>query len=217
MRHLNLEHNAIERLENLNHMNLLTLKLNDNCISSFEEGDDVGLKTLTSLLKLHISNNELKSLKLFENVNTLQTITFVANLISDISELYHLKSLLSLTELDLRQNSLSSQPHYHDFCIFNLPSLLFLDGDFVDPQSKVQAFAKLRMLGNIFSPMKLTSILTLINQLNYPNISPFDLRIDEQPPKMLIFVGPPASNKGTFIRQLWNLKKQYNAKLIFIA
>lgn len=189
-------------------MNLLTLTLNNNLITSFEEGEDVGLQTLTSLIKLHLSHNQLTSLKLFENVNTLETVTIVANLISDISELYHLKSLLSLTELDLRQNCLSSLPHYYDFCIFNLPSLLYLDGNFVDPQSKVHAVAKFSVLSNTYIPMKLTSILTLVHQMNHPSISPYDLRIDEQLPKIVILVGPPASNKGNFIRELYNLEKQ---------
>lgn len=137
---MNLEHNIIECFENLNNLNLLTLRLNNNNISSIEEGDDVGIKTMASLIKLYISHNTLSSLKLFQNVNTLQAISMENNLINDITELYYLRSLLSLTELDLRNNAVSSQPYYYDFCIFNLPSLLFLDGDVVDAPAKVKIF-----------------------------------------------------------------------------
>lgn len=56
--------------------------------------------------------------------------------------------------------------------------------------------------------MKLTSLLILANQLNHPTISPKDLCIDEQPPKIVILVGPPASNKGNFVKKIYNLKKQ---------
>lgn len=140
MRHLNLEHNKIKRMENLNGLNLLTLKLNNNEIDSAEEGEDVGLKTLTNLLTLQLSHNKMTSLKLFENACTLQSISMVNNLISDVTELYYLRTLLAVTELDLRNNALTSQPHYHDFCIFNLPSLLFLDGDYVDPPCKASCF-----------------------------------------------------------------------------
>lgn len=56
--------------------------------------------------------------------------------------------------------------------------------------------------------MKLTSILMLLNQLYHPNISPYDLAIDQCPPKIVIFVGPPGSNKGKFVKMLCDLKKQ---------
>lgn len=230
MRHLNLQNNKITCFKNLNHLNLLTLILNNNEIDTFEEGEDVGLKTLSTLLKFQISNNRLTTLRLFENVSTLQSLCVVGNLISDITELYYLRSLLSLSELDLRQNMLCSQPHYYDFCIFNLPSLLFLDGDYVDPQTKVyinilfikqyqtnsylqvHAHVKFKTMGNEFMPIKLTSFLILTNQLNFPSISPYDLCIDEQPPKIVIFVGPPASFKGQLVKQICDLKKKYAGK-----
>lgn len=63
---LDLSYNDIERFENLNHLNIVDLSLEDNAISTFEEGEEVGLKTLLNLFNLDLSKNKLSSLKLFE-------------------------------------------------------------------------------------------------------------------------------------------------------
>lgn len=139
LRYLDLSNNKITKFENLNNMNLLTLNLNNNMIEETEEGENVGLKTLRNLLKLHMSNNHLSSLKFFEGAKSIQSIYMMSNLLEDITEMYHLRSLLSLIELDLRHNALSTSKHYFAISVYILPCLLYLDGDIIEPHNKVRS------------------------------------------------------------------------------
>lgn len=110
LRNLNLAHNQIECIENLNNMSLQWLQLQSNKISKCESGVFLSLNRLISL---DLSYNQLNSLKFFHRVHSLQEIDMTGNKIDCLMQLNYLRSLLKLTNLDLRENPVASNPDYY--------------------------------------------------------------------------------------------------------
>lgn len=135
---MNLGHNDIECLENLNHMNLKTLQLDHNKIYKYEEGDNVGLKTLEDLRYIDLSYNELKTLELLKGVTSLQEIRVEANNIGNPIELTHLRDMRYLTKASFVNNPVTSSYFYTRVCLDCMRHVCILDGKFVDAAEKVR-------------------------------------------------------------------------------
>lgn len=56
--------------------------------------------------------------------------------------------------------------------------------------------------------MKIGTLLTLANQLNHPTINSAIIPVGELPPRIIVFVGPAASNKGHFVKTLYEQKSK---------
>lgn len=137
LRHLNLSYNEIECIENLNHMRLQTLHLKNNKIYKFEEGDDVGFKTLNDLVYVVLGYNNLRSLKLFRGAGNIQEINMIANNLGSLIEVNYLRDLIYLTKVDFRQNPITCMNNYYAVCIDCMKHLCILDGNLIDPWEKV--------------------------------------------------------------------------------
>lgn len=127
----------IEYIENLNYMKLLSLNLQNNCITKFEEGENVGFKTSIEILHINLSFNYLRTLKLFEGICGIQSINMSSNLIDDLMEVSHLRNLNFLTELDLSDNPITGMKYYMDVCLNNVKHLYTFDGELLEAERKV--------------------------------------------------------------------------------
>ena len=85
------------------------------------------IKGMKSLESITLSRNQIKSLKAFEGLNNLSVLSLQDNLISDFTELMHLRNCINLRKLWLGQNPISSNPAYRLIVIRYLPFLNFLD------------------------------------------------------------------------------------------
>ncbi|KAF5293774.1 hypothetical protein FQA39_LY03259 [Lamprigera yunnana] len=204
LKHLNLSYNLISRVENLNFMKLLTLNLENNYLSSFEEGENVGFKTLQRILKINLDFNQLNSLRLFEEVYTIQSVSVQENNIVDLIELGHLRKLNFLSEVYLRGNPITESCEYFEVCVNNVPHITILDGDILDADKKTA-------VKNSFNPSMHSAAFTsastslFVQHLNDPILGLPVVPFNEQPSPIIILVGPPASNKKITISTLSDL------------
>ncbi|KAB0804889.1 hypothetical protein PPYR_01859 [Photinus pyralis] len=198
LKHLNLSYNMIKCIENLNHMPLLSLNLESNGIETFEEGEGRGLKTLPDILKLNLDYNHLSTIKFCEGMDTLQSLTVQANNLRDLLELSYLRNLNSLSEVDFRDNYLSSLDRYFDACIYNVNYISVLDGEVIDAETKVSA--KNVFEGSIQSEaFRNASTAMFIQQLNDPVLGLPIIPFDIPPAPIIILVGPPGSGKSKLL------------------
>lgn len=137
LKHLNLSNNEIEWIENLNHMSLETLNLEHNNICDFERGENVGFHTLNHIVTIKLGYNFIKSLWIFKGVSNIQCIEMPLNHITDLFELTYLRNLQYLTKLDLTDNIVTSVENYWEVALSSLQSIMFLDGIYIDSESKV--------------------------------------------------------------------------------
>lgn len=118
-------------------MKLLTLDLECNKITHFEEGDNVGFKTLIDILCINLGFNHLKTLKLFVGVTGIQSINFRENALDDLLEINYLRELNYLTEVDFRGNPITTMKFYIEVCLNTMKSLYALDGECINASKKV--------------------------------------------------------------------------------
>lgn len=96
---LNLEENAIEKIENLNTPNLIVLNLSDNRIIKIEN-----LGKLTKLEKLDMSNNLIGTIENMQHLKNLIHLNLSFNVIQEIQNIDH---LCKLKLLNLSNNTIS--------------------------------------------------------------------------------------------------------------
>ncbi|KAK4874720.1 hypothetical protein RN001_014080 [Aquatica leii] len=208
LRHLNLSHNAIRRIENLNNMKLLNLNLQNNKIESYEEGDDVGFKTLNYLLQINLDYNELKSLKVFDGIPTLQSLKIRDNYLTELMELTALNQLNFLTEVDFRGNPIVDMDQYLEVCIKNVRRITILDGEFVNPEKKMA-------VQNKFDPSLYTAALKsaatslFLQHLNDPVLGVPIVPFDNSYVPIIVLVGTPGSNKTKLLKQFCELHPKH--------
>lgn len=98
-------------------MRLQTLNLSHNAIYKFEEGGNVGLKTLLHLKHIYLAHNHLESLKLFKHVEQVQHVDICENHISSLLELYYMKSMMNLVAVYMKGNPVTEKKHYYETCL----------------------------------------------------------------------------------------------------
>ena len=123
---LNLSHNEISTIENLERLTALTrLDLGHNrlpCIS--------GLDALSSLTHLSLTSNRIRLVTGLENLRLLETLLLADNLIETPAELRTLAWLPALHTLTLAGNPLLASEAVHSAHVARLlPSLRLLDGE----------------------------------------------------------------------------------------
>lgn len=211
LKHLDLSYNKIKCIENLNHMNLLSLNLESNGIETFEEGEGRGLKTLPNILKLNLDYNHLNTIRFCEGMDTLQSLSVQSNDLRDLLELSYLRNLNSLSEVDFRDNYLSSLERYFDACVYNVKYISVLDGDVIDAETKVSA-------KNVFEAsiqsetFRNASTALFIQQLNDPVLGLPIIPFDIPPAPIIILVGPPGSGKSKLLDKFSRLNSKYTVR-----
>lgn len=140
METLDLSYNKLEVIENLDNLNLINLYLQNNKINSFVCDDQKGFKSMPYLSYVRLSNNELQSLKIFENAVLLQSIEVEGNEINNLMEISHLSKLQMLSSINLDRNPIRNQNSYESLCLETMKNLNFLDGQPVKEMQKVFIF-----------------------------------------------------------------------------
>lgn len=209
LRHLNLSNNQITHLANLDDMNLITLNLEHNEVSTFERDPSKGFASLKKIVSVQLGHNALKTLELFRYAHNIQSIQIQKNLIEDLSELRFLKALIYLTTLDLLGNEITKKPNYTEMCFIFVQHLGFLDGEYVDAEEKAAAIVKYHNNVN-FESGKRDTLLLFANQLSLPSISSAITPADQPCPPILVVVGPQSSNKKFLVKKF----VEENSKLV---
>lgn len=96
---------------------------------------------MSSLRVLLVEENRLRSLSYLDSLPSLERLFLGGNKIQDYSEIDRLHPLTGLLELSLLDNPVSRRHQHRPITIFNLPSLLSLDGIRVTSQEKQNAQA----------------------------------------------------------------------------
>ncbi|EKX42543.1 hypothetical protein GUITHDRAFT_56578, partial [Guillardia theta CCMP2712] len=95
------------------------------------------------LQSLILSHNKIQKIdvleKLFSNLKLLHTFALSDNKIVDVNELRKFKSLPNLSNLSLRGNPVSEQPHTRSFVIYTVKHLDILDDREIDCQERQQS------------------------------------------------------------------------------
>ena len=122
-----LESNGLGKIENLSHMTgMRSLYMHQNVISSI--GD--GLKCLTELTTLNLSQNRIKKVDGLETLTTLSTLNLAKNVLATSEDLEGLLACPSITNLDLSGNNIDDETVI-DSVLKKLPKLsaLYLKGN----------------------------------------------------------------------------------------
>lgn len=153
---LNLSHNAIQKIENLNeNYFLLELDLSYNFIEKIENLENLncnilnlmnnnlreitGLDDLNMLMHLNLAKNSISKLKGLQNLEKLRYLYLSSNKISRAKQVAYLTPLKFLTTLDLCFNDVQTRKFYRYKWIYHLPQLRTLDGQDVTSYEKVKA------------------------------------------------------------------------------
>nr|XP_002121920.1 leucine-rich repeat-containing protein 9-like [Ciona intestinalis] len=127
---LSLQDNCIYKLDGLSKLTKLRhLDLTSNYLSSVE---NVGFEKLSSLLFLSLENNRLTSFKGLSGAGSLVELYIGNNRVSNIREVFQLKTLPSLVILDLYGNPVAQSDNYRLFIIYHLQALKALDGNAIE-------------------------------------------------------------------------------------
>ena len=123
------------------------LKLNDSIIASFRDvgtsfknvrvlhiarcelKEVQGIQAFEQLEELYISYNEIDDLFDISFCEHLQILDFEGNNINSIDNLYYLRRLSRLTDLNLKHNAVSKEFSYHAKIKENVPNLQVLDDE----------------------------------------------------------------------------------------
>ncbi|RXM97029.1 Centrosomal protein of 72 kDa [Acipenser ruthenus] len=86
------------------------------------------LKNFCRLKTLDLSRNALVSIEGIQHLKLLEKLNLYYNSIPSLNEIFHLRNLTALTELDLRLNPVvKNEPDYRLFIVHMLPNLRKLD------------------------------------------------------------------------------------------
>ncbi|KAK8892367.1 DNA damage response, detection of DNA damage [Tritrichomonas musculus] len=97
------------------------------------------VKKMPNLEVISLSLNHISSLLFFKDCKHLRDLFLRHNLISNFSELQHLKKLPALRSLWLSENPITSNPNYRLRVIHELPNLIKLDESDVTEEEKKKA------------------------------------------------------------------------------
>ena len=126
---LNLSHNAISVIENLDrlHPSLTKLDLSHNTICELG-----GLGALVGLVHLNLSDNRIQSLVGLEHLAALETLHLANNRIGTFHTLRSLGYLTQLHTVMLLGNPIAEHNGYRKEVASHLPTLLTLDGERIE-------------------------------------------------------------------------------------
>ncbi|PAA58525.1 hypothetical protein BOX15_Mlig004996g2 [Macrostomum lignano] len=196
LQHLNLGHNCIARLCNLDCLPLATLNLEHNSIERIEN-----LDSLDCLQSLVLSANRIESLAGLEGLQLLQILDLADNKVLELLELRHVKDLRLLRQLNLARNPVQDVPDYRLLVIFDLPRLTHLDGRRVTIKEKVQAENQENPSMEIVAQRD--HRLNLVYSYFQPHyVLDSTLQSAETPYPMLVLVGPNGSMKKDLAQRL---------------
>ncbi|XP_005098353.1 leucine-rich repeat-containing protein 9 [Aplysia californica] len=128
---LSLSNNCLAHLEGMSKLTRIQrLDLSHNCLTSLNTG---ALSAMSSLTSLSLESNKLTSLAGLQRATALVELYIGNNEISNIREVFLLKSLPNLVILDMYGNPMVSQvENYRLFVIYHLRSLKALDGTAIE-------------------------------------------------------------------------------------
>jgi len=128
---LSLSGNCISRIEGINHLTQLQhLDISNNNITSL---DGIHFEKLTKLKFLAFDSNYISTLSSLKKACSLLEIYAGNNKISQLREIFYLKSITSLVILDCIGNPFADESnHYRLFLIYHLQNIKALDGIPVD-------------------------------------------------------------------------------------
>ncbi|KAK9836114.1 hypothetical protein WJX81_002381 [Elliptochloris bilobata] len=130
LRSLQLDNNALTRLENLDHLagSLVCLDLSFNAI-----GDVAGLEKLTRLQDLSLFCNRVSAVEGFTGLSQLEMLSLGRNCLENPAAVAALRPLKRLRTLTLAGNLAAAGPGARGWAIAHLPGLVFLDHAHVSP------------------------------------------------------------------------------------
>uniref|UniRef100_H2Z1T9 Uncharacterized protein n=1 Tax=Ciona savignyi TaxID=51511 RepID=H2Z1T9_CIOSA len=105
------------------------LDLTSNYLSSLES---FGFDKLPQLNYLSLENNRISSFKGMSGATSLVELYLGNNRVSNIREVFHLKTLSSLVILDLYGNPVVQSDNYRLFVVYHLQNLKALDGNAIE-------------------------------------------------------------------------------------
>jgi len=194
--HLSLMNNRIARIANLDNLPLKSLNLSHNNIKKIEN-----LETLKYLEVINLSRNSIRSMKGLQNHNLLQEIDLEENQIIDIAEVRYIRELTLLRNLNLLGNPIQGMPDYRLSLLFRIQSLTELDRSKVSVEEKVAAVNMfnppaevIAARDHMFHVTKSLLQPTRIHDSTLPSV--------DTPYPMLILCGPPGSGKRYLARRL---------------
>ncbi|CAE8623397.1 unnamed protein product, partial [Polarella glacialis] len=135
LRMLDLSENYIRHLENLDDLDLRTLLLAQNRLTSLE-----GVALLSKLHVLDVQHNNITSVSALrsEDIPRLRKLKVADNRISQIDELANLASFSFLSDLNVQPNPVSQLPYYRAQVLHRLPRLRSLDSRVVSAEERVK-------------------------------------------------------------------------------
>ncbi|CAI9727819.1 leucine-rich repeat-containing protein 9-like isoform X4 [Octopus vulgaris] len=139
LRALFLQGNEITKVDGIEQLtNLSELILDANKIRTLSPQSFSGQ---LNLLELHLEENRLISLAALGQLTKLQRLYVGSNKIQEVQELEHLKSLESLTEISLANNSISKKPQMRHILINQSPMLTAINGNVITEEDRIKADA----------------------------------------------------------------------------
>ncbi|CAN0191772.1 unnamed protein product [Ascophyllum nodosum] len=136
LRILKLSHNIIRRIEGLDDLPLVELELDHNTI---ERVENVGTDKLPNLRVLRLGFNSILSLSDLTNCQLLAILDVRFNKISAVRQVEYLQGCLNLHTLVLEGNPMEHLEAYRARVIFRLQGLTLLDRNKIPPEEKVKA------------------------------------------------------------------------------
>eukprot|EP00434_Breviolum_minutum_P034441 symbB.v1.2.030485.t1/scaffold3434.1/size111337/10 len=135
LRMLDLSENFILMLQNLDDLDLRTLSLAQNKLSSLE-----GVQRLSKLHCLDVRHNHITTIAALkaEDIPRLRKLRLAENRISHMREVDQLASFTFLSELYMHPNPMSQLPQYRAQVLHRLPRLRQLDSQQVTPEERVK-------------------------------------------------------------------------------
>lgn len=198
LKHLSLRRNKIRNIERIDTLPLQHLDLSGNLITRIEN-----IQHNRGLASLDLSSNSIRSLEGIEDHPMLTTINLEGNQIMDVKELRWLVNLPLLSSLDLLRNPIQNMPHYREVVIFNIISLVSLDGTPVTAEQKVKAT-------NIHHPPKEVADMLMHNASVSKLLAEMASMRPHTPvctdgveaPPILVLVGPRGTHKHAIVDML---------------
>uniref|UniRef100_A0A8C5EPZ1 Guanylate kinase-like domain-containing protein n=1 Tax=Gouania willdenowi TaxID=441366 RepID=A0A8C5EPZ1_GOUWI len=203
--HLSLAHNKISKISGLDNLPLTHLCLKGNKLENTE-----GLESLKRLRFLDLCQNGITSLSGLQSSHLLGTINLQKNLINENEEWKHIRDLLLLRDLNLKENPVQDQPDYRPAIIFHLQHLSVLDGETVTAEEKVSSINKYDPPMNVVAARE--HMTHLVYQLMQPQVL-YDSTLPgaDSPYPMLVLTGPQGCGKRELAHRLCQEISQYFA------
>nr|CAH7724926.1 unnamed protein product [Callosobruchus chinensis] len=192
--YLDLSHNKIKVVENISNLRIQTLLIRANMIERIQEGEGVGFHTLVYIRTINLTHNEIDTLRYFEACYNLETLIVAANKISSSMDIYYLRKLQHLRNLDIRENPVCCVAHCYSMCYRTLQHLHELNGDEVSVKKRVLSKFTQDIDYTLRARLDRMELL-LLEQLNLPVIGAHVVPCDFPPPPIIVVAGPLGSRK----------------------